>query len=194
MPNYRKPTEKEASKLDAARKKTQEGIEGEKDIFSRVSTTAAKAARDDVKAGLKMRESVPASAREGEAYEQAGYKKGGKVMKKMKKYEDGGEVEFETAQGPNKNIGDDVRARAMAAMDKGSSDEPAVPKKTAAKLTPKAEAPTPKAEQKEILNKKRLEIKQSRTKRNPREKLNKKIKIMENIVKRTRKNLFIRLY
>ena len=42
----------------------------------------------------------------------------------------------------------------------------------------------PKAEQKEILNKKYLEIKQSRTKRNRKEKLNKKIKIMENIVKR----------
>ena len=79
MPSYRKPTEKETAKLDAARKKTQEGIEGEKDIFSKVSTTAAKAARDDVKAGLKMRESVPAAAREGEAYEQAGYKKGGSV-------------------------------------------------------------------------------------------------------------------
>jgi hypothetical protein len=79
MSSYRKPTEKEASKLDAARKKTQEGIEGEKDMFSKVSTTAAKAARDDVKAGLKMRESVPASAREGEAYEQAGYKVGGSV-------------------------------------------------------------------------------------------------------------------
>ena len=70
-------------------------------------------------------------------------------MKKMKRYEDGGEVEFESAQGPNKNIGDDVRARAMAAMEKGSSEEPAVPKKTAAKLTPKAEAkPTPKEEPK----------------------------------------------
>jgi len=41
-----------------------------------------------------------------------------------------------------------------------------------------------KLEQKEILNKKRLEIKQSRKKRNQREKLRKKIKIMENIVKR----------
>ena len=30
MSSYRKPTEKEASKLDAARKKTQEGIAGEK--------------------------------------------------------------------------------------------------------------------------------------------------------------------
>jgi hypothetical protein len=74
------------------------------------------------------------------------YKKGGKVMKKMKRYEDGGEIE--SAQGQNKSIGDDVRARAMAAMEKGSSEEPAVPKKTAAKLTPKAEAPTPKAEPK----------------------------------------------
>ena len=73
------------------------------------------------------------------------YKKGGKVMKKMKKYEDGGEVEFESAQGPNKNIGDDVRARAMAAMAKKDAEETAVPKKTAAKLTPKA---TPKAETK----------------------------------------------
>lgn len=42
----------------------------------------------------------------------------------------------------------------------------------------------PKAEQKEILNKKYLEIKQNRKKRNRREKLSKKIKIMENIVKR----------
>ena len=40
----------------------------------------------------------------------------------------------------------------------------------------------PKPEQKEILNKKRLEIQQSRKKRNRREKLRKKIKILENIV------------
>jgi len=63
------------------------------------------------------------------------------MNKKTKRYEEGGEIEFETMQGQNKNIGDDVRTRAMAAMEKGSSDEPAVPKKTAAKLTPKAEAP-----------------------------------------------------
>ena len=105
MVNYRKPTEKESARLDAARKKTQEGIAGEKDIFSKMSTTAAKAARDDVKAGLKMRESVPASAREGEAYEQAGYKRGGKVMKKMKKYEDGGSID------------EGVRARAMKSVE-----------------------------------------------------------------------------
>lgn len=41
----------------------------------------------------------------------------------------------------------------------------------------------PESKQKEILNKKRLEIKQSRKKRKLRGKLRKKIKIMENIVK-----------
>jgi hypothetical protein len=159
MTGYRKPTEKEATRLDAARKKTQEGIAGEKDIFSKVSTTAAKAARDDVKAGLKMRESVPASAREGEAYEQAGYKKGGKVMKKMKKYEGGG------------GIDEGVRARAMKSVEglegiKGSDieDETGTVKgsikrneygdlydsemKATPKAAPKAAAPTPKAEPK----------------------------------------------
>lgn len=85
MPNYRKPTEKETAKLDAARKKTQEGIAGEKDAFSVLMPTMAKSARDDVKAGLKMRESVPSSAREGEAYEQAGYKKGGSVSSASKR-------------------------------------------------------------------------------------------------------------
>ena len=67
-------------------------------------------------------------------------------MKKTKRYEDGGEIE--SAQGSNKNIGDDVRARAMAAMEKGSSEEAApAPKKTATtpKAAPKEETPAPKA-------------------------------------------------
>ena len=84
------------------------------------------------------------------------YKKGGKVMKKkMKRYEAGGEIEFETAQGPNKNIGDDVRSRAMAAVAAGGQkDEAPAPKKAAPKATPtptptpKAEAPTSKEEPK----------------------------------------------
>jgi hypothetical protein len=50
-----------------------------------------------------------------------GMKKGGKVMKK--KFEEGGEIEFETKMGKNENIGDDVRARAMAALDKGITDD-----------------------------------------------------------------------
>jgi bifunctional autolysin len=73
------------------------------------------------------------------------YKKGGKIMsKKTKRYEDGGEVEFETKQGKNENIDSGVRSRAMAAMEKGSSDEaPAkksapAPKKAEAKEEPKA--------------------------------------------------------
>ena len=79
MPQYRKPTDKEKEKLEKARGLMVQGIEGEKDFLSRISTTAAKAARDDIRAGKALRESVPASAREGEAYESAGYKKGGKV-------------------------------------------------------------------------------------------------------------------
>jgi hypothetical protein len=86
------------------------------------------------------------------------------MKKKMKKYEDGGEVEFETKQGRNEgaSIDEGVRARAMAAMEKGSSNEPAVPKKTAAKLTPKAEAPTPKAEPKAYEEKTGFEAKKAK--------------------------------
>jgi hypothetical protein len=65
---------------------------------------------------------------------------------KVKKYADGGDVETQTAQGQNKNIGDDVRARAMAAMAKREQDiggggdtaptpvKKAAPKKAAPKL------------------------------------------------------------
>jgi hypothetical protein len=79
MPDYRKPTEKETEKLNKARKMMTEGIEGEKDFLSRISTIAAKDARDEIRAARKLAESVPARAREGEAYEYAGYKQGGKV-------------------------------------------------------------------------------------------------------------------
>ena len=66
------------------------------------------------------------------------YKKGGKIMsKKAKRYEDGGEIEFETKQGKNEMIDDGVRARAMAAMEKGSSDE-APAKKSAPSFKAKA--------------------------------------------------------
>jgi len=75
--------------------------------------------------------------------------KGGKV----KRYsgEDGeSEVETETAQGPKQSIGDDVRARAMAAVAKGNAEEAPAPKavsKPVPKAAPKAETPaaTPKA-------------------------------------------------
>jgi hypothetical protein len=47
---YRKPTPKERAKIEKAREKTTQGMEGEKDLLSRFSTTSAKAARDEYKA------------------------------------------------------------------------------------------------------------------------------------------------
>jgi len=81
MANYRKPSVKEVEKLDKSRELMVRGIEGEKDFLSKISTTMAKSARDDQKAGKKMRDSVSESAREGEAYQNAGFRKGGYVEK-----------------------------------------------------------------------------------------------------------------
>lgn len=80
--DYRTPTPKEKAKLEKSREMMQRGIQGEGDFLSKISTTMAKAARDDQKMAGRMRESVPEAAREGEAYNEAGYKKGGKVKKK----------------------------------------------------------------------------------------------------------------
>lgn len=77
--NYRTATPKEKAKLAKSREMMVRGIEGEKDIFSKFSTTMAKAARDDQKMAKDMYYSVPESAREGEAYDMAGYKAGGLV-------------------------------------------------------------------------------------------------------------------
>ena len=77
--SYRLPSAKEQETLDASRQKMQRGITEEKDIVSRILPTMAKAARDDQRSARKMRESVPEAAREGEAYQHAGYAKGGAV-------------------------------------------------------------------------------------------------------------------
>ena len=79
MANYRTPSAKEAEKLDRARAMMQRGIAGERDPMARVMPTMAKSARDDMRAAKALRESVSEAAREGEAYNQAGYAKGGKV-------------------------------------------------------------------------------------------------------------------
>jgi hypothetical protein len=83
MPMYRKPTEKERAKIEKAREKTKRGMAGEKDYFSKFSTTMAKAARDEYKQGRKEMESVPAEARAYEAEEGnpgvGTYAKGGMV-------------------------------------------------------------------------------------------------------------------
>ena len=68
------------------------------------------------------------------------------MKKKMRKFQDGGETEFESKQGENPGIDDDVRARAMKYVqeqNEPSSElvkEPPVAKaKTVKKATPKAE-------------------------------------------------------
>lgn len=80
---FRSPTSSEKAKLDKSRAMMARGVEGEKDMLSRFSTTAAKAARDDQKAATAIRNSVPEKAREGEAYNDSPFKKGG--MAKMAK-------------------------------------------------------------------------------------------------------------
>jgi general stress protein YciG len=85
MANIRKPTVKEVEKLDKSRELMVRGIEGEKDFLSKISTTMSKSARDDQKDAKKMRESVPESARDYEAYQDAGYKKGGSVSSASKR-------------------------------------------------------------------------------------------------------------
>jgi hypothetical protein len=58
-------------------------------------------------------------------------KRGAEVVKMRKGgkcYDEGGEIEFETKTGRNENIGDDVRARAMAALEKGISSDTAAEK------------------------------------------------------------------
>ena len=77
--SYRKPTEQEEAKLEKSRELMNRGIEDEKGIMARLMPTMAKSARDDIRAAKQMRESVPAAAREYEAYNEAGYKMGGKV-------------------------------------------------------------------------------------------------------------------
>ena len=70
-----------------------------------------------------------------------------------KRYEEGGEVEFETKMGRNENIDDDVRARAMAAMaarESGAEIEPAKPK---AEAKPKAKPAAKKKETSSFANK-----------------------------------------
>ena len=75
------------------------------------------------------------------------FKRGGKV-KKTRKFQDGGETEFESKQGENPGISDDIRARAMKYVreqNEPSSELVKEPPVAKTKATPKA---TPKAEPK----------------------------------------------
>ena len=83
------------------------------------------------------------------------YKKGGKV-KKIRKFEEGGEIEFESKMGQNPQIDDMTRARAQDYVEEMQRPAPEIEtreapkaKKAAPKSQPKAEPKaTPKAEAK----------------------------------------------
>jgi hypothetical protein len=76
---YRSPTSSEKTKLDKSRAMMVEGINEEKSPITRLMPTMTKAARDQQKSATTLRNSVSEKAREGEAYNDAGYKKGGSV-------------------------------------------------------------------------------------------------------------------
>jgi hypothetical protein len=82
-PAYKEPTDAQRKKIAAARKRTRDGLAGQKDIFSRLSTTKAKESRDEEKMGRRMMEEVPEPVRRFEGEEGAPpmgpFKKGGKV-------------------------------------------------------------------------------------------------------------------
>lgn len=73
------------AKIEAARKMIREGLEGEKDIFSRFSPVMRKQATDQFKEGVKRYEKSDEKIRNKEAYDFAGYKKGGKVSSASKR-------------------------------------------------------------------------------------------------------------
>lgn len=77
--DYRESTEEERDKLQKSRDMMVEAIQQEKSLINRMMPTMGKAARDEMRAAKALRESVPYRAREYEAYNDAGYKKGGKV-------------------------------------------------------------------------------------------------------------------
>jgi hypothetical protein len=75
-----------------------------------------------------------------------GMKKGGKVMKKARRYEDGGEIEFESKQGKSSSIDDDTRAKALDFANSKVEDEPMVDTRPASKkAAPAKSAPAKSA-------------------------------------------------
>jgi hypothetical protein len=74
------------------------------------------------------------------------YKKGGKVKKK--RYEDGGEVEFESKMGQNPQIDDMTRARAQDYVEEMQRPAPEIETREAPKAKKAAPKPQPKAEPK----------------------------------------------
>jgi hypothetical protein len=105
-PMYKEPTDAQRKKIAAARKRTREGMAGQKDFLSKISTTMAKAGRDEEKMGRRMMEEVPEPVRRFEGEEGAPpmgpFKKGGKVKPKTKKYAKGGSIDGCARKGKTK--------------------------------------------------------------------------------------------
>ena len=81
-PIYKQPTDKQRSKIEAARKRMRDGMEGEKSLLARLSTTEAKAARDEQKMAKRDMEKIPEAVRNYENEEgqtTSPFKKGGSV-------------------------------------------------------------------------------------------------------------------
>ena len=74
------------------------------------------------------------------------YKKGGKV--KMKRYEDGGEVEFESKMGENPQIDEMTRIRAQDYAEEMQRPAPEIETRDAPKAKKAVPKPQPKAESK----------------------------------------------
>ena len=70
------------------------------------------------------------------------------MKKKMRKFQDGGETEFESKQGQNPGIDDDVRARAMKYVQEQNEPSRELVKEPPIAKTKAAPKPQPKAEPK----------------------------------------------
>jgi hypothetical protein len=75
------------------------------------------------------------------------YKKGGKV-KKIRKFEEGGEIEFESKMGQNPQIDDMTRIRAQDYVEEMQRPAPEIETREAPKAKKAAPKPQPKAEPK----------------------------------------------
>lgn len=117
--------------------------------------------KEDMKADIKQDKAIIKKAfkmhdqqeHKGEHTNLSKLKKGGMAMKKMakggkvKRYDDGGDVDTSDLEGSgvtlgqNKNIGDDTRSRAMAALESGNiNQEVTAPAKTAPSFKQKAKS------------------------------------------------------
>jgi hypothetical protein len=78
------------AKMEDARKRAEEAANAGNDMISKMSTTYKAGANKDFKRAIADFKKVPQDVRDAEAYQHAGYKKGGVMKKKVRKFEEGG--------------------------------------------------------------------------------------------------------